>query len=99
MLTERNSAGLSSICQGIIGEKGSATNALARTLLQRNDIQGPPTTLVEEAAEGQATAAMQGLQGTFDILAAENGKPLSSAPLQIVGGSAPEIAILTLRAA
>ena len=38
--------------------------------------------------------SMQGLQGTFDILAAENGKPLSSAPMRIVGGAAPEVAIL-----
>jgi TRAP-type uncharacterized transport system substrate-binding protein len=43
-----------------IGEKGSATNNLARELLKRNDIQGPPTTLIEEAAEGQATALLNG---------------------------------------
>ena len=38
--------------------------------------------------------SMQGLQGTFDILTTENGKPLSSAPMQIAAGSAPEVAVL-----
>ena len=43
-----------------IGEKGTATNGLARTLLQFNGIQGLPTTLVEEAAEGEAAALLGG---------------------------------------
>ena len=43
-----------------IGEKGTATNGLARTLLQFNGISGQPTTLVEEDSEGGATALLEG---------------------------------------
>ena len=43
-----------------IGGKGTATNGLARTLLQFNGIQGQPTTLVEEDSEGGATALLGG---------------------------------------
>lgn len=43
-----------------IGENGTATNRLARTLLELNGIQGQPTTLVEEAAEGGAAALLGG---------------------------------------
>ena len=48
-----------------ISEKGSATNGLARTLLQHNGIQGQPTTLVEEDSEGGAAAL---LEGTLDAI-------------------------------
>jgi TRAP-type uncharacterized transport system substrate-binding protein len=43
-----------------IGGKGTASNGLARTLLQFNGIQGQPTTLVEEDSEGGATALLGG---------------------------------------
>lgn len=43
-----------------IGGKGTATNGLARTLLQSNGIQGLPTTLVEDAAEGASAALLAG---------------------------------------
>jgi VWFA-related protein len=39
-------------------------------------------------------SSMQGLQGTLDILATEQGQPLSSAPMRIAAGSTPEIGIL-----
>lgn len=43
-----------------IGEKGTATNSLATTLLQMNGIAGAPTTLVEQAANGAAAALLAG---------------------------------------
>jgi TRAP-type uncharacterized transport system substrate-binding protein len=43
-----------------IGEKGTATNSLATTLLQLNGIKGAPSTLVEESADGEAAALVDG---------------------------------------
>jgi len=43
-----------------IGEKGTATNGLATTLLQLNGIRGAPTMLVEQGADEAAAALAKG---------------------------------------